>query len=371
MPLADEEIATPVAVIGGGMAGCAACLALARQGVAAAWVAPPPEHEDKPGESLAAAASPLLARLGVAHLLADPAHRKAQVSYSAWGSPALLERHADGQPGGMGHILDRGRFEAGLRTEVLRHPGIMIVSGSLGGFERTASGWMLSTDDGRRIATRLIIDASGRRSVVGRGEGGFRRLDRLVAAYALLAQSDPGVDPTPATLMEAVDTGWWYATLLADRRLVVNYYSDPDLMPRHISGETGIWRALAERTTYISRWLESAGYELAFPPRLASAGTAWLETVAGSDWLAVGDAAASFDPLSAHGMTTALWTGIAGAQAAARALEGDESATTAYAARLRAGVDHYRRARPAIYGCETRFHDQPFWRRRRVLDEVQ
>lgn len=353
-----------IAVIGGGIAGCAACLALDKLGVAVTWIAPDVPSAEKPGESLAAAAMPLLADLGVDHLLADPAHRAAQVSFTSWGSAALLERHAAAQPGGPGHVLDRSRFEAGLVEAARQRPGIRMVDRYLRDFHRTGVGWTLVTDTGLQLGARFLIDASGRRAVIGRRLTRFRRLDRLVAAHAFLQQVAVDITPTPATLLEATDTGWWYATLLADRRLVINFYSDPDLMPRGIGSNVGTWRRLVERTSYISRWIESAGFALVQPPRLATAGTAKLEHAAGADWLAIGDAAASFDPLSAHGMTTALWMGIQAAAAASLAVDGDVSAPERYAARVRTGVEHFSRQRTAVYSRELRFRDQPFWQRR-------
>jgi len=351
-------------VIGGGLAGSAACLAMARQGRAVTWIAPSVDASDMPGESLAAAAAPLLAELGASDLLADPAHRPTRVSFTSWGSAALLERHAAAQPGGLGHVLDRARFDAALFASAHRHPKVRHVEGQLRDFERSDDGWSLATDTGETTRARFLIDATGRRALIARRLSPLRRVDRLVAAYSILRQVDRDIDPTPATLIEAVDTGWWYATLLADRRLVINFYSDPDLMPRGIAGNAAAWQDLLDRTTYIARWIESAGYAASEPPRLATAGTAWLEQAAGPNWLAVGDAAASFDPLSAHGMTTALWTGIQAAEAALRAVDGDDAAPERYGARLEAGREHFRRERTAIYSREPRFSGHKFWQRR-------
>lgn len=354
----------PVAVIGGGIAGCAAVLRLAQSGTEAAWIAPETVLEDKPGESLAAAALPLLEALGLATLLADPAHRQSQVSFTAWGSDALLERHAAAQPGGLGHVIDRARFEAGLIAETVAQAGSARLQDSILSVHRQAKGWTMSIAGGGAISADLVIDATGRKSLLGRGQARQKRADRLVAAYAFLAQVEPDVDPTPATIIEAVPGGWWYATLLADRRLALNLYSDPDLLPRRVGQRQDLWRALVADTRYISQWIESAGYALSGPPRLASAGTVWLEHAAGADWLAVGDAAISFDPLSAHGMTTALWTGVEAAKAAAKALGGDREALPDYATRLCCGVEHYLGERRSIYARERRFTSHPFWQRR-------
>ncbi|ODT50547.1 glycine oxidase maturase GoxB [Devosia sp. 63-57] len=354
----------PVAVIGGGIAGCAAALTLAQQGIAVAWIAPETVFEDKPGESLAAAALPLLDELGLGALLADPAHRQSQASYTSWGSDALLERHAAAQPGGLGHVIDRPRFEASLIAETAALADITRLRDTVLTVQRQPGAWTLSTASGATLSADLVIDATGRKSLLGRAQARQKRVDRLVAAYAFLSQVETDIDPTPATIIEAVSGGWWYATLLADRRLALNFYSDPDLLPRRIGQRPDLWQALVADTRYISQWVESAGYALSGPPGLASAGTVWLEQAAGSDWLAVGDAAISFDPLSAHGMTTALWTGVEAAKAAAKAIGGDHDALADYATRLRLGVEHYLGERRSIYARERRFTSHPFWQRR-------
>lgn len=365
----------PVAVAGGGIAGCAACLALAAQAVPTVWIAPRADPSDKPsekpGESLAAAAGPLLREIGLGHLLADPAHRRVEASFTCWGSAALLERSGIAHPGGLGHVVDRGRLEAGMAAAAAGRPEITLVDASLTAFRREGGGWRLETDAGQAIDAGFMIDATGRAAMVGRRQASHHRADRLIAAFDFLDQIDPDVDPTPATLVEGVENGWWYATLLADRRLVLNYYSDPDLMPRGIGRDAAAWRELAAGTGYIARWIETAGFALSRPPRLASAGTAWLSRAAGPDWIAVGDAAAAFDPLSAHGMTTALWTGIHGARAAHGALQGDPAGLACYADKVSLGIARFRSDRARIYAGETRFPDRPFWRRRQGGGEVK
>ena len=357
-----------VAVAGGGIAGAAACLALAGHGLRTCWLAPPAPAGDRPGESLSATARPMLAALGLKGLLDAPAHRPVAASFASWGTDALLERSAIATPGGMGHVVDRARLEHDLADAAARADGVRVLPHDLADFAREGGGWQVHPSGTAPLRARFLVDATGRRAAIGRRLAGGSRVDRLVAAYAFLRQVDRGVDPTPATLVEAVAGGWWYATLLPDGRLVVNFYSDPDLLPRGIRRDPAAWQCLAGETRYIARWLESAGFTLAAPPRLASAGTGWLARAAGDDWIAVGDAAAAFDPLSAHGMTAALWSGIHGAAAVRDALAGASGATAAYDGRVRQGIARYRAGRQAVYAAETRFAPHPFWSRRQGTD---
>ena len=110
--------------------------------------------------------------------------------------------------------------------------------------------------------------------------------------------------------------------------------------------------------------LERHGYALADRPRGADAGSARLDRFAGDGWLAAGDAAVAFDPLSSQGILTALYTGMKAGQALAAHLTDDSSALDAYAARLEEIHAAYRRNYAHFYAYERRWADRPFWRRR-------
>ena len=136
-------------------------------------------------------------------------------------------------------------------------------------------------------------------------------------------------------------------------------------MPRGLSRDLARWRALAGETRFLRRWLESASFDLVAPPLLASAATTWLAPAAGPGWAAAGDAACAFDPLSSHGMATALWTG----RRAALALSGPGTdapqALAAYAGEMAGAVTDFLLQRERVYGAERRWREAPFWKRRR------
>ncbi|MEQ8397796.1 glycine oxidase maturase GoxB [Thalassobaculum sp.] len=357
--------AKPVVVAGAGISGAAACVTLARQGLSVVWLAPEPATPWKPGESLAAAAGPLLESFGAAGILDKPAHRRMETSFSCWGSDALLERSAIASRGGLGTAIDRSAFEADLR-DLAAEAGCRIVCAELADFARSESGWVLRTGDGQELDAGFLVDATGRSAFVGRRMTTMHRRDQLVAAVAFLQQVETDVDPTPATVIEAVQDGWWYASLLANGSLAVNYYTDPDLLARGLTRDVEAWKRLIAESRYISRWIATGGFGVAQAPQLASAGSTWLERAAGPGWIAVGDAAAAFDPLSAHGMTTALWTGIEAAKAIRRVRDGETAALDAYSARVAAGVERFLADQIGIYGREVRFRKNTFWSRRVV-----
>lgn len=122
------------------------------------------------------------------------------------------------------------------------------------------------------------------------------------------------------------------------------------------------FQAALARTTHVRAAL--AGYALASRPRGADAGSARLARPAGDGWIAAGDAAISYDPLSSHGILNALHTGTEAGHAVAAALDGDASAIPGYAEHVDAVYATYLHHLHAYYAAETRWSDHPFWARR-------
>ena len=272
-----------IAIIGAGIAGCAAALTLADGARSVIVVAPPAVPAARIGEFLSPAANKLLAGLGLTADFAAGPHRQANATFSAWGSDLLAARNAIIHVEGPGHVLDRSAFEAMLRAAVARR-GVTTLGSAVTGADRADGAWSLRLSGGERIRARFLLDCSGRAAVVTRHLARRHHADRLVAAYGFLRQHDDSAVPTPATLIEAAPNGWWYASLLPDQRLALALFADPDTLPRGIAREMLVWRNSIATTTHIQRWAEDAGFAIEALPRLASAATTWLAPVAGTDW---------------------------------------------------------------------------------------
>lgn len=352
-----------ILVAGGGIAGAVACLRLRQQGHTPIWITPRVAPGDRPGEHLAPAARPLLAEIEALHLLDRPYHREAASLYSAWGSAQLAERNALLLLEGPGSVVDRARFEADL-VDLAKQRGLQPRTAKITAVEPVGEQWRISLSEARETADYLV-DATGRRALIARRHANRYRADQLTAAVGFYRQR-PGceVEATRTTLIEAVSDGWWYAALLPDGRLALNHYTDPDSLPDALRTDLAAWERLIGATRHIRRWIDEAGFVIDRPPRLHSAATTWLAPCAGRRWLAVGDSAAAFDPLSSHGMTTALWTGITGADVALAATTGGMEPSHRFVERVALGVQQFLRSRRQIYGIEQRFADRPFWQRR-------
>jgi 2-polyprenyl-6-methoxyphenol hydroxylase-like FAD-dependent oxidoreductase len=131
----------------------------------------------------------------------------------------------------------------------------------------------------------------------------------------------------------------------------------------HGLARPAVWRALLEGTRHVGT-LARTGRPAA-PPRVVAAHSAWLPRVAAPGWLAVGDAAASHDPLSASGILRALDSAVHAAHAIHSALvDGRMEPLAEYEARQAQAYLRYAETRARYYQLEQRWPDAPFWRRR-------
>ena len=210
-----------------------------------------------------------------------------------------------------------------------------------------------------------LIDATGRRAAVARSIGVAQiHHDRLVAFHARFQGPSNGADRDSRTLIEAVPDGWWYSALVPGEIRVVTYQTDSDLAdrPRLLSPEG--FQARLEESRHLHPLLSAHGYILTDRPRVTDASTSRLDRFAGPGWLAVGDAALSFDPLSSQGIMTALYTGLRAGQAVDRCLAGEDGVMDDYEQRLESIHEAYRRNLVEYYALERRWPEQAFWQRR-------
>jgi flavin-dependent dehydrogenase len=366
-----ESIEVDVTVVGGGPAGSAAAIALARRGLSVLLLEARAEATWRIGETLPPHAAPLIAELGLLDTFESDRHLPSYGNLSAWGSTELVETDFIFNPHGNGWQLDRARFDARL-AELAERAGSVLWQCATPETvaSRAEGGWEVKIihGDARRTArSRRVVDATGRRCRIARQLGArVRAIDGLVCVYAV-ASGQPGLPPDQdtRTLVEAVPEGWWYTALMPGGRRTVALLCDPESIGGQQWRAPGWFRSAIEATRHVRGVLERHGYVFPEPARSTSARSARLEPWCGPDWLAVGDAAMSFDPLSSLGLVSALLTGREAGLAIARSLEGDATAFARYTERLNDIWETYLRDRLRFYRDETRWPELPFWRRRR------
>jgi flavin-dependent dehydrogenase len=345
------DVDVEVAVVGGGPAGAATALRLARAGVGVTLCEASRYESLRMGETLPPAANPILRELGVWDRFRDlrpiPSFRTASV----WGAPEVAERSFVFSPYGHGWHVDRAAFDRMLADVAAEAGAAVRKRCRVRQVTSLSSGFELVLAEGR-IRAGALVDATGRGARCARALGAERRqLDRLVCASRLFVVDEGS--PLGDTLLEAVPDGWWYASPLPGGRRLVACFTDAGQAAR-LAAAAG-WAAALACTEQVR---EQASGRPVGPVRMVSAASQHLRPCAGPSWLAVGDAAMAVDPLSSGGVTFALRS----AAEAAKALLGGSA--TGYVAFVDAAAEEYRELRAEIYGWEGRFMASPFWRAR-------
>lgn len=380
---ADAERAA-VAIIGGGPAGAMAALLLARAGISTALIESLSDEDEtasadwKIGEGLPPLARPLLQRHGLWERFLAAGHLPSYGNCAAWGGEQMLDHSFIFDPHGHGWHLNRRRFDQMLREQAAAAGALCYRGAPVANARRAAEHWQLelassSAWAGRgRLEARFVVDASGRSSWFARRQGARRvNEDGLVALVALLAPADdlPVAEPDcdSLTMVEAAADGWWYASLLAGGDLVVAYLSDGDLAATKAARDVAGWLRLLEQTKYLASRVARHCYRVRRGPRIVSANSSRLDRVMGEGWVAVGDAALAYDPLSSQGILAALETGAQAAEAIQACLQGDGSALETYTQNINQHWKIYLDSLRFFYGQERRWPASPFWQRRRTL----
>jgi flavin-dependent dehydrogenase len=349
-----------IAVIGGGVAGTAAALILAKAGRRIALVEANPASQWRIGETLGPEARSFLQTLGIWPDFVEGGHLASHGNVSAWGSPKAVEHDFICNPFGNAWQLDRRQFEEAL-LQAAEKAGAAVTRGAIvEKMVRHEAAWTIGIGD-REVRAPWVIDATGRRSTVARRLGLKRiTLDQLVAVYGV-AKSPAGTDQDNRTLVESCPDGWWYTALTPHGLRTVSFQTDADLLPAQQWREPGWYQERLSQTKHVGPLLAEHGYHFDGAPQLTSAHSGRVEVFSGEGWLAAGDAAMSFDPLSGQGIIKAMRSGVDAAQAL---VAGDATALASYEKLNEEAWKQFVETRGRYYAMEKRWLAEPFWQRR-------
>lgn len=354
-----------VLIAGGGPAGIATALSLVNRGIACMIVEPEMPAGHKVGETIPPNAKPMLIRSGIDHLLADPAHLPCYGNSFMWGSSIPAETHFFTQTYQQGWHINRTFFEEQLRQLALSKGVVWLQGQRVTYCKKQGNGWVVGLqgeENNRSITCDFLVDATGRSSRIARLLGLQRtRLDALTGISAMIT-TEKSIEPYH-TYIEATENGWWYAAPLSDKKLSLAFMTDADLMDKQMQ-QPEYFLENAVKTLLIGSLLKERLPTENIRTNLHPASTSFLRQRFGDSWLAVGDAAYAFDPLSSYGIVSALEGGYYAGHAIADDLSGEADALPAYDGIVSQAFQIYLKMYAQQYQLERRWEASSFWQRR-------
>lgn len=358
-----------VVVLGGGPCGLAAATALAMHGRKVAIFERNRFGGPRVGETFGPEIVTSLRELGILDEFTNLEKIPFRGVQSAWGAESLLARPSIVHPLGEGFHVDRAVFDALLVRHAARNRVALHEDMGVATIAAMNDQWQLNWPNGRQVAARFLLDASGRGAPAGtRGfpERHWVACDRAVGIVTRLAPPT-GREFAPELVLETAELGWWYVALQPGPILLCVLITDADLIGAH------------HRHTLPSRWanaLQETRHVRALcadakpidGPRVVRADTGFLWPNQGSSWRAVGDAAFASDPLSGDGLVRGLSDAINAAHDVHALLSGDRPMNHSLAKKLDDKIPAYLDRRHKYYRIEKRWPDALFWRRRHGLD---
>jgi flavin-dependent dehydrogenase len=362
-----------VIVLGAGPAGSVLAQQLCAKGYRVAIA----EREKFPryaiGETLPASVDLLLRRSGVLDSDSVVEGSPTTGNLSAWGSARVrFQSHSD-HGTVPGFQVSRSAFDNQLLTAARRAGATVFEECRTTELRHENPGWTVvlrcrQPGNDAKLSARFLCDATGRSRLVARHlrlvQAVHGRLLGLVGYWSATRAQDEADGFN--TLVESLPTGWFYTARLNSTQRVAGFMTDRRLLPPNLrSTAEKIYLTTLSGTRHVKRRL--GGFVIDGDIHIFPAYPSVVDPCSGKDWILVGDAASTLDPLCSQGVQKAIASALTGCIAVHTLLSHPERHNSVREfcwVRERAGFQSHLSALSAYYSRERRFLQKPFWKQR-------
>lgn len=354
---------TDVIIVGRGIAGLVVSLLLKRKNISHVLLdRSTTKSQLALGETLPPSALPLLQSLRLLDLFESNSLHRTHGYQSAWGSTVIADHN----------FFFHSPFQHGLKInkQLLEQHLERLTSENMLRFEKMTAIHLaeqgvaveLQRDQEPMVLRgKCLVEATGRNRAVLKHLGvGSVEYDELTAYSCHLPRTDhPKIKHS--VFVESFEHGWGTVSRLSDEMQVMSLFSRRRVGINKELKDYSCWPAILSGTAHLRDFLSNTtGIRVVG----GDAGSSRATQLAGKCWLATGDAAIAFDPLSSHGITNAIYTADRAMKAIALYLcDPNDKHFHEYAESLSAIFATYLGTRYDLYRRERRWPQAAFWTR--------
>jgi flavin-dependent dehydrogenase len=359
-----------IVIIGAGPAGCAAAMILQNNtNLKVLVIDRGPSVTHIAGESIPPDSRLLFQQLGIWQEFLNQGHDKCLGNSSSWGHSDLGYSDFIYNPMGHGWHLQRQKFNDFMLRQITDTTIDLRLNTKFVNCQTRDQQYQLTLQDSDKkqylVTCNFVIDATGTRSSFARKQASIKTLNDDLACITGFFNNQSDGSFNELTLLEAVEYGWWYSAKLPNNRLAVALACDKSFCKHFKINKLENWYQLfKQHSSHI--YPKMKNYEFISDSLLVNATPSFiLDKISNSNWLAIGDAASAYDPISAQGIYKAMANGITAAKAILENISGNPQAIKNYDAIVRLDYDNYIANKNYLYSQENRWPKSPFWKNRK------
>ena len=353
-----------IAIIGGGPAGLFTAIALKQMKHEVLVLEAGTYTNQRVGEHLGAEARTFMKSLNIPNQIIENNSIGCTEIVGAWGQEELLSRSSIFNAYGEGLILSRPAFDHAIATYCQSLNISVETNCRVRTLKLTDDYWDMDTKNGQ-FKANFVVDASGRNSKFSKTFGTSKIThDDLIGIAGVLKPAQKRQLTESQLLIESTPSGWWYSVQLPSGEVAATFMTSAGLYSAAGQSPEKFWTNQLSTGKHTSK--KFANYVPSDKTFIQSAKTHILQKLTGKRWLAVGDAAMSYDPLSSAGILKGMRMGISAATKINGWANGNTNALEEYEQNCQKTFAEYLIKKEAYYALERRYNDCPFWYSRNI-----
>lgn len=361
---------TDVLIVGGGPAGASAALSLLNySSLEVALIEQSNLEGIRVGEHVSSHIFDLLGHLKMDRsAFEEDSFLPSYGNTAYWGSDIPSTNHSIFSSENDTVQLDREKFDFQLIKGVAERGGHVFPRTKCIDFKQLKNGhWSISLKHPEKgefkIMAKYLVDATGRNANICRQLGvPSQKIDSMMGVGMFFKHQKQNVK-TREHIIESTPLGWWYSALLPNNKCVATFFTDADIVSEKKLNKTDQWSELLQETQFIKHHLAEAT-SLSAKPWVRNASTQISDPRTRKNFMAIGDAASSFDPISSMGIGSAITSACHAAKRIQLQLSGQTIDNESFQRDLARNFDQYLSHRKQFYQKEKRWVSSTFWERR-------